>query len=88
MEIDLAGFRELVDAVGGVQVCFSRATRDRNTDDSGSSNQGGTGFAVSAGVEISAEWAINLPAPSGGTGDDINHAEQHDCEDDIRIVCG
>ena len=49
VEIDLDGFRKLVDAIGGVDVCFERATRDRNVNDSGNQNQGGTGFAVDAG---------------------------------------
>jgi LCP family protein required for cell wall assembly len=49
VEIDLDGFRKLVDAIGGVDVCFERPTRDRNVNDSGNQNQGGTGFAVDAG---------------------------------------
>ncbi len=49
VEIDLDGFRKLVDSIGGVDVCFERPTRDRNVNDSGNQNQGGTGFAVNAG---------------------------------------
>jgi len=49
VEINLDGFRKLVDAIGGVNVCFERPTRDRNVNDSGNQNQGGTGFAVDAG---------------------------------------
>ena len=49
VEIDLDGFRKLVDAIGGVDVCFERPTRDRNVNDTGNQNQGGTGFAVDAG---------------------------------------
>jgi LCP family protein required for cell wall assembly len=31
VEIDFGGFKELVDALGGVQVCFEHPTRDANT---------------------------------------------------------
>ncbi|MGY9072931.1 MAG: LCP family protein [Acidimicrobiales bacterium] len=50
VEIDLDGFRRVVDAVGGVQVCFDQATRDRNVEDSGNPNRGGTGFVATAGL--------------------------------------
>jgi LCP family protein required for cell wall assembly len=50
IEIDLDGFRQVVDALGGIEVCFERDTRDRNTDDSGDASKGGTGFVATSGV--------------------------------------
>lgn len=52
VEVDLDGFRKLVDAVGGVRVCFDQPIRDRNTDDSGDPDAGGTGFVADAGVQV------------------------------------
>ena len=52
VEVDLVGFRKLVDAVGGVTVCFEEPIRDRNTDDSGDPTKGGTGFVASAGPQL------------------------------------
>ena len=52
IEIDLDGFRRLVDVTGGVSVCFELPTRDRNTDDTGDMTRGGTGFHVGAGVTL------------------------------------
>ena len=52
VEVDLDGFRRLVDAIGGVEVCFESAIRDRNTDDSGNPLAGGTGFAASPGPQV------------------------------------
>jgi len=49
VEVDLDGFRRLVDAVGGVSICFNRPTRDRTVEDSGDPTQGGTGFTVGKG---------------------------------------
>ena len=49
VEVDLDGFRRLVDAVGGVSICFNRPTRDRTIEDSGDVTQGGTGFSVAQG---------------------------------------
>ena len=49
VEVDLDGFRRLVDAVGGVSMCFNRPTRDRTVQDSGDPTQGGTGFLVDKG---------------------------------------
>ncbi len=51
VEVDLDGFRKMVDAVGGVSVCFEQPIRDRNTDDTGDPNRGGTGFAAAAGEQ-------------------------------------
>ncbi|MDE0873122.1 MAG: LCP family protein [Acidimicrobiales bacterium] len=44
VEVDLDGFRRLVDAVGGVSICLNRPTRDRTIQDSGDPTKGGTGF--------------------------------------------
>ena len=44
VEVDLDGFRRLVNAVGGVSICLNRPTRDRTIQDSGDPTQGGTGF--------------------------------------------
>lgn len=52
VEVDLDGFRKLVDAVGGVTVCFEQPIRDRNVDDSGNPNEGGTGFVAAAGPQL------------------------------------
>ena len=52
VEVDLDGFRKLVDAVGGVTVCFDRAIRDRTTEDSGDPTQGGTGFQAADGLQL------------------------------------
>ena len=49
VEVDLDGFRRLVDAVGGVSMCFNRPTRDRTIQDSGDPTKGGTGFWVDEG---------------------------------------
>ena len=49
VEVDLDGFRRLVDAIGGVSICFNRPTRDRTVQDSGDPTQGGTGFTVGKG---------------------------------------
>ena len=49
VEVDLDGFRRLVDAVGGVSMCFNRPTRDRTVQDSGDPTKGGTGFRVGDG---------------------------------------
>ena len=49
VEVDLDGFRRLVDAIGGVSICFNRPTRDRTTQDSGDLTEGGTGFTVGKG---------------------------------------
>ena len=49
VEVDLDGFRRLVDAVGGVSMCFNRPTRDRTVQDSGDPTQGGTGFRAGKG---------------------------------------
>ncbi|MEC7915975.1 MAG: LCP family protein, partial [Actinomycetota bacterium] len=49
VEVDLDGFRRLVDAIGGVSICFNRPTRDRTIQDSGDPTQGGTGFTVGKG---------------------------------------
>jgi LCP family protein required for cell wall assembly len=52
VEVDLDGFRKLVDAVGGVTVCFEQPIRDRNVDDSGNASQGGTGFVSDPGLQL------------------------------------
>ena len=52
VEVDLDGFRKMVDAVGGVSVCFEQPIRDRNTDDTGDPNRGGTGFVAAAGNQL------------------------------------
>ncbi|HIF65711.1 MAG TPA: LytR family transcriptional regulator [Acidimicrobiia bacterium] len=44
VEVDLDGFRRLVNAVGGVSICLNRPTRDRTIQDSGDPTKGGTGF--------------------------------------------
>ena len=44
IEVDLDGFRRLVNAVGGVSICLNRPTRDRTIQDSGDPTKGGTGF--------------------------------------------
>ena len=49
IEVDLDGFRRIVDAVGGVSMCFNRPTRDRTVQDSGDPTQGGTGFTADKG---------------------------------------
>ncbi|HAX05023.1 MAG TPA: hypothetical protein DCX77_05040 [Acidimicrobiaceae bacterium] len=49
VEVDLDGFRRIVDAVGGVSMCFNRPTRDRTIQDSGDPTQGGTGFTADKG---------------------------------------
>ena len=49
VEVDLDGFRRLVDAIGGVSICFNRPTRDRTIQDSGDLTEGGTGFTVGKG---------------------------------------
>ena len=49
VEVDLDGFRRLVDAIGGVSMCFNRPTRDRTVQDSGDPTQGGTGFFAGQG---------------------------------------
>ena len=49
VEVDLDGFRRLVDAIGGVSMCFNRPTRDRTIEDSGDPTQGGTGFSAGQG---------------------------------------
>lgn len=49
VEVDLDGFRRIVDAVGGVSMCFNRPTRDRTIEDSGDPAEGGTGFTADKG---------------------------------------
>ncbi|HCB37135.1 MAG TPA: hypothetical protein DEP66_02715, partial [Acidimicrobiaceae bacterium] len=52
VEVDLDGFRRLVDAVDGVAVHFDAPLRDRTAADSGDPAQGGSGFAVAAGDQV------------------------------------
>ena len=59
VEVDLDGFRRLVDAIGGVSICFNRPTRDRTIQDSGDPTQGGTGFTVGQGwTHLNGEQAL------------------------------
>ena len=60
VEVDLDGFRRLVDAIGGVSICFNRPTRDRTIQDSGDVTEGGTGFTVGKGwTHLNGDTAVS-----------------------------